>query len=349
MYFKEEVSNNIYRFTKDRGDNTLLLPKKIGDRYEVKDIMSDSTGFGLILEAEDTKLFNRKVLVKMNNYKNRVGKYNLDSENEIKNSRKNMKFEKNTVVAVNKMGVPNVPIISNYVEGYSPQIHYPEGIISKEEKGFENYAYDEPYLIMQYIPGKTLSEYMMENIIDKSNPEWIKEVLLIGKRLLKIIKMFDRGRKGYKYVYQDLKPDNLLRTPLGEYYLIDFGSVAFINKHDGKEIRRGIGTQIYMAPELKERSLEFSSKADIYSLGIMMYELLTDIDLSEFLDKKGYLKNLDYSLLNNKSGLKQFIENTTQFNPEDRYEDTNEALGALINVLKKHTVKYNLKSKRIKI
>lgn len=349
MYFKEEVSNNIYRFTKDRGDNTLLLPKKIGDRYKVKDIMSDSTGFGLILEAEDTKLFNRKVLVKMNNYKNRISKQKIDSREEIEKSRKNMKFEKNTLIAVNKMGIPNVPVLVNYIEGYSPQIHYPKGIISKKEKGFEEYAYDEPYLIMQYIPGKTLSEYMKENLIYKDNPEWIKEVLLIAKRLLKIIKIFNIGYNGYSYIYQDLKPDNLLRTPLGEYYLIDFGSVAFKNKKDGKEFRRGIGTQIYMAPELKERHLDFSSKADIYSLGIMMYELLTDIDISEFLDKKGYLKNLDYSLLNNKSGLKQFIENTTQFNPKDRYEDTKEALGALINVLQKHTVKYNLKSKRIKV
>lgn len=349
MYFKEEVSNNIYRFTKDRGDTTLLLPKKIGDRYEVKDIMSDSTGFGLILKAEDTKLFNRKVLVKMNNYKNRVGKYNLDSEKEIKKSRKNMKFEKSTLIAVNKMGVPNVPVLANYIEDYSPQIHYPQGIISKEEKGFEEYAYDEPYLIMQYIPGETLSEYMEKNLIDKKDPEWAQEVLLIAKRLLKIIKIFNTGYKGYSYIYQDLKPDNLLRTPEGEYYLIDFGSMAFKNKKDGNEIRRGIGTQLYMAPELKDRNLEFGSKADIYSLGVIMYQLLSDTQLSNFLDKKGYVKNLDYSALKCSESIKRYIRTATEFDPVKRFGSVKHALKNLIKVLTEFNTKNHLKSKRIKI
>ena len=77
-------------------------------------------------------------------------------------------------------------------------------------------------------------------------------------------------RKGY--VHRDLKPENICLDSRGHIKLIDFGTARKFTK--GKKLRQIIGTPFYMAPEIFTEK-KYNEKADMWSLGIIMYILLT--------------------------------------------------------------------------
>src|SRR5205823_5504446 len=77
----------------------------------------------------------------------------------------------------------------------------------------------------------------------------------------------DRG-----IVHRDLKPQNVMMNKRGEVLIMDFGLAAIADQLSGAEVRNG--TPAYMAPEQLKGS-EVTAKSDIYSLGLVLYELFT--------------------------------------------------------------------------
>ncbi|MCK5941286.1 MAG: serine/threonine protein kinase, partial [Planctomycetes bacterium] len=80
-------------------------------------------------------------------------------------------------------------------------------------------------------------------------------------------------------VHRDIKPENVLLDQDGNVHIADFG-LAKVLGADGDTLtltrtRQGLGTPHYMAPEQVESAGEVDHRADIYSLGVMFYELLT--------------------------------------------------------------------------
>lgn len=79
-------------------------------------------------------------------------------------------------------------------------------------------------------------------------------------------------------VYRDLKPDNLMFRAGGELVLVDFGIVKSIRANDDALVKtlhgQVVGTPYYISPE-QAASKEVTHRSDFYSLGVMMYELLT--------------------------------------------------------------------------
>jgi serine/threonine-protein kinase len=99
------------------------------------------------------------------------------------------------------------------------------------------------------------------------------------KRNLKILEDICKGltiAHNLKIVHRDIKPANILINDNDLVKIVDFGLASAVSKSDSRLTKSGIlvGTPTYMAPE-QVRGRDIDIRTDIYSLGIVMYELFT--------------------------------------------------------------------------
>jgi len=343
-----KIGENILKIRK--GNREILVPEMIGNRYIVEGVLSASSGFGLILFARDLHVFGRKVLIKARDYKGKIKRENLDNRELIAKARSEIEFELKVLEVIRQINVPNTPVLRDWIKGYCPSINWPEGYVIPGKPYLNDLAYDEPYIVLQYVEGEPLSEYLEKNMrsMDLNSPEWIKIVLSLSKQLLKMFrKMYAVGTNHEKIkciVYQDLKPENIIVTPSKNFVLIDFGGVAVISKN-GRIANYGVSTPGYLAPEVEDRSMKdkFDHRADIYSLGVLMYQMLTGIHPQTTMTLKSQVANLDYNKLSSLPRIKAIIQKATKKNPDERYqtpdemlEDIREAFNALGSASKSH-------------
>jgi serine/threonine protein kinase/WD40 repeat protein len=125
------------------------------------------------------------------------------------------------------------------------------------------------YLTMAYIKGKPLSQY-----VQRSKPLTQPQVAaLVRKLALALDEAHQRG-----VIHRDLKPSNIMINQRGEPIIMDFGLARRVNKEDARLTKSGsmLGTPAYMAPEqVSGRVQAIGPASDIYSLGVILYELLT--------------------------------------------------------------------------
>jgi tRNA A-37 threonylcarbamoyl transferase component Bud32 len=124
-----------------------------------------------------------------------------------------------------------------------------------------------PYLVMEYVDGVTLRDAMRER---KLTPA---EALAIVPQICDAL--------GYAHaqgiVHRDVKPENILLGRDGRLKIADFG-LAKVTDPAGVSLtgtRQAMGTPHYMAPEQWEKPGDVDHRADIYALGVVLYELLT--------------------------------------------------------------------------
>ena len=134
-----------------------------------------------------------------------------------------------------------------------------------------------PYMIMDYIDGVPITKYIKEH-----DPAYGTS----GKRNYNLcVKLIEQIANALEYIHQkniyhrDIKPSNILVKKDGTPMLIDFGIVKFQQNQSQSLTKTNeiIGTCSYMSPEQvggKQASLDHRS--DIYSLGVVLYELLTE-------------------------------------------------------------------------
>jgi serine/threonine protein kinase len=126
---------------------------------------------------------------------------------------------------------------------------------------------DDLYLVMQLIGGADLAEFQAEN-----EPVPVGWVVAIGAQIASVL----GAAHGAGLIHRDLKPRNVMITETGEIKVLDFG-IAVLRDVDMTRITRtseAVGTPAYMAPEQAMHN-QASPSSDLYSLGCVLYELLT--------------------------------------------------------------------------
>ncbi len=121
-----------------------------------------------------------------------------------------------------------------------------------------------PYFVMKYMNGGSLSERIKKGIMSVAEAARILEQIAPG-----LDEAHARG-----FIHRDLKPSNILFDSRGTPYISDFG-IAKISQGTGTMTGSGIiGTPAYMAPE-QATGDSVDGRADIYALGIILFEMLT--------------------------------------------------------------------------
>ena len=122
------------------------------------------------------------------------------------------------------------------------------------------------YIVMEYIDGITLKEYMTR----RGEPLTWKEVVHFTEQILDALD--HAHRKGV--VHRDIKPQNIMLLADGKVKIMDFGIARFSRAESQMVSNKAIGSVHYISPEQAKGDVT-DAKADIYSVGIMLYEMLS--------------------------------------------------------------------------
>lgn len=123
-----------------------------------------------------------------------------------------------------------------------------------------------PYIAMEYIDGEALDRVLAR----RGKLSW-EEVVGYGKQLCEALQYaHDKG-----IIHRDLKPSNLMISKDGTLKLTDFGIAKDTDVTALTGANSTIGTAAYMSPEQCKGDKNLSNKSDLYSLGVVFFELLT--------------------------------------------------------------------------
>jgi len=181
------------------------------------------------------------------------------------------------------------------------------------------------YYVTEYLEGSTLAQW----ILDHPDPD-LDEVRRIAGQIIKGLRGFHRK----EMVHQDIKPENIMIDKHHTIKIIDFGSTQVAGL---QEIHTPItqahieGTANYIAPELFD-GFEGTPKSDMYSLGITLYEMLSNgqFPYGEMQEAKRH-KNYEYTSIrkynpNVPMWMDGCIEKAVSPSPEKRYASFSELL-----------------------
>ena len=121
------------------------------------------------------------------------------------------------------------------------------------------------FIVMEYVPGITLKEYIQQ----QGKVGW-KETVHFTVQILRALQhAHDNG-----IVHRDVKPQNVMLLQDGTVKVMDFGIARFARENGRTISEKAIGSVHYISPE-QARGEVADERSDIYSVGIVMYELLT--------------------------------------------------------------------------
>lgn len=161
-----------------------------------------------------------------------------------------------------------------------------------------------PYLIMEYVDGTPIDEYCDKNKLD------ITERIDLFKQVLRAV----RHAHENLIIHRDLKPANILITDQGQVKILDFGIAKLLDPEDSSvdtnTTQARILTPKYAAPE-QVRQEPVTTATDMYSLGIILYQLLVGRPPYDLEDKSAY--EVEHTILNNDPVLpdKRLAQNST--------------------------------------
>lgn len=159
------------------------------------------------------------------------------------------------------------------------------------------------YIAMEWIHGISLKQFIMQHSLSMRRA--LEITLQVAYALLHL--------HSHNVIHRDLKPENILMTEEGEVKVIDFGIAQLHEEKELPSTSRYLGTPNYMSPEQKKDPSSVTFASDIYSLGIILYELI--------------MGKLSYGIVHLTSlpkGLKKVVERTLAISLEERYRNISE-------------------------
>ncbi|MFN2615060.1 MAG: Stk1 family PASTA domain-containing Ser/Thr kinase [Actinomycetota bacterium] len=121
------------------------------------------------------------------------------------------------------------------------------------------------YIVMEYVKGKTLRD-----VIREEGPLLPERVAEIGAEVCAGLSFAHQ----HGIVHRDIKPANIMITPQGSVKVADFGIARAISGESVTQTAMVLGTAQYFSPE-QAQSHEVDARSDIYSVGVVLYEMLT--------------------------------------------------------------------------
>ena len=126
---------------------------------------------------------------------------------------------------------------------------------------------ERPYIVMEYVEGTDLKKYIQEN-----HPIPYSKVIKIMSQILSGISYAHRNG----VIHRDIKPHNILIDKEGTVKITDFGIAVALSQNSITQTNSILGSVQYISPE-QARGNMVTKQSDIYSLGIVLYEMLTGV------------------------------------------------------------------------
>ena len=187
----------------------------------------------------------------------------------------------------------------------------------------------QPYIVMRYMSGGSLSERI------KQSPLSADEAAQIISRLAPALDAAHaRG-----IIHRDMKPGNVLFDQYGNAFLSDFGIARITQSPGSATLTQGaiLGTPAYMSPEQVQGNTDLDGRSDIYSLGVILYEMLTGntpyqsdtpgkVMIMHLLEQVPHIRTVRSDI---SPGLDSAIEKAMAKDPSQRFQNTAEMAAAV--------------------
>lgn len=199
---------------------------------------------------------------------------------------------------------------------------------------------DLKYMVMEYVQGITLKNYLTSN----NGPLELTEIISYVVQVLRALRV--AHKEGI--IHRDIKPQNVMVLGDGRVKVMDFGIAKLPNAETVTVTDKAVGTVYYMSPE-QASGKDLDPRSDIYSLGAMMYELATgempfvgDSPVS-ILMKHVHDPLVPPRVVNSKIpvGLEQIIMCAMSKRPHDRFDSADQMLGYIKELERDPKIKFD--------
>ena len=201
-------------------------------------------------------------------------------------------------------------------------------IVSLYDVGEENGM---QYLVMEYVKGMDLKNYIKQKF-----PLPLQQVIDIMEQILSAV----ATAHAHNIIHRDLKPQNILIDEQGNAKITDFGIAVALSEHTMTQTNTILGSVHYLSPEQARGSMA-TKQSDIYSLGIILYEMLTgsvpfkgetavSIALKHFQNAMPSVREFDADI---PQSLENVVLQATTKDPRERYATVEDMAADLLTAL----------------